>query len=111
MTKKFYRADKGKGMKIEERLDRLMKLREQARLGGGKDRIAAQHKKGRKTARERLELLLVEGSFEEIDVFKAHRCNRFGMEKKINPGDGVVSGHGTINGRIVFVYAADSYQR
>ncbi|MBL6990475.1 MAG: acyl-CoA carboxylase subunit beta [Bacteriovoracaceae bacterium] len=94
-------------MKIEERLDRLMKLREQARLGGGKDRIAAQHKKGRKTARERLELLLDEGSFEEIDVFKAHRCNRFGMEKKINPGDGVVSGHGTINGRIVFVYAQD----
>ncbi len=88
-------------------LDQLEDRRANARLGGGEARIAAQHKRGKLTARERLDLLLDNGSFEEFDMFVQHRCTDFGMDKQKFPGDGVVSGWGTVNGRIVFVYAKD----
>jgi propionyl-CoA carboxylase beta chain len=94
-------------MKTNDQLENLNKLREEARLGGGQARIDKQHAKGAMTARERIDLLLDKGSFEEFDMFKTHRCTDFGMEKQVYPGDGVVAGHGTINGRIVYVYAQD----
>ena len=81
--------------------------REQARLGGGQKRINAQHGKGKLTARERIELLLDEGSFEEWDMFVEHRCTDFGMANESVPGDGVVTGYGMINGRLVFVFSQD----
>ncbi|PZQ83282.1 MAG: methylmalonyl-CoA carboxyltransferase [Ancylobacter novellus] len=89
-------------------LDELEQRRAGARLGGGEKRIAAQHKRGKLTARERIELLLDTGSFEEFDTFVQHRCADFGMDKaeKI-PGDGVVTGWGTVKGRRVFVFAKD----
>ncbi|MDF3001455.1 MAG: methylmalonyl-CoA carboxyltransferase [Bacillota bacterium] len=76
-------------------------------LGGGQKRIDAQHKQGKLTARERLDLLFDEGSFVEIDVFVSHRCNNFDMADKHAPGDGVVTGYGTVDGRLVFAYAQD----
>ncbi|WP_295009391.1 acyl-CoA carboxylase subunit beta [uncultured Dechloromonas sp.] len=86
----------------------LEKKRELARLGGGQKRIDSQHKKGKLTARERIELLLDPGSFEEWDMFKEHRCVDFGMDQaEKTPGDGVVIGYGTINGRLVFVFSQD----
>jgi len=85
----------------------LVDRRAKARLGGGEDKIAAQHEKGKLTARERLSLLLDEGSFEEYDMFKQHRCTNFGMEKHKVDGDGVVIGQGTIDGRQVFVFSQD----
>ena len=88
-------------------LDQLQARRSEARLGGGERRIDAQHAKGKLTARERLELLLDPGSFEEFDMFVTHRSTDFGMEKKKMPGDGVVTGWGTINGRKTFVFAQD----
>jgi len=91
-------------VKIAELLENERKL---ARLGGGVERIEAQHEKGKLTARERIDLLLDPESFEEIDMFVRHRCSNFGMENKGSPGDGVVAGHGTINGRVVFVYSQD----
>ncbi len=94
-------------MSIEEKLETLQRLREQARLGGGPDRIARQHAKGKLTARERLELLLDKGSFRELDMFVTHRFSDFGLDKQRYLGDGVVTGYGTINGRLVFVYAQD----
>ena len=81
--------------------------RAQARLGGGQKRIDAQHAKGKLTARERIELLLDEGSFEEWDMFVEHRCTDFGMAEQKIPGDGVVTGYGVINGRLVFVFSQD----
>jgi propionyl-CoA carboxylase beta chain len=90
-----------------KKLDELLKLRAQARLGGGQERIDKLHAKGRMTARERLALLLDEGSFEEFDMFKTHRCHQFGMEDIEFLGDGVVTGYGTIDGRIVYVFAQD----
>jgi len=78
-----------------------------ARLGGGKKRIEAQHAKGKLTARERLEVLLDPGSFEEWDMFVEHRCSDFGMAEQKVPGDGVVTGYGTVNGRLVFVFSQD----
>jgi len=81
--------------------------RSAARLGGGEKRIAAQHAKGKLTARERIELFLDPGSFEEWDMFKEHRCTDFGMEKQSLPGDGVVTGYGTVNGRLIFVFSQD----
>ena len=78
-----------------------------AELGGGKQRIEAQHKAGKMTARERVEFLLDSGSFVELDRFVAHRCSDFGMEDKKILGDGVVTGYGNINGRLVFVFAQD----
>ena len=88
-------------------LDELEQRRAGARLGGGERRVAAQHKRGKLTARERIELLLDTGSFEEFDTFVQHRCTDFGMEKVKTPGDGVVTGWGTVNGRKVFVFAKD----
>jgi len=81
--------------------------REQARLGGGQRRIDGQHAKGKLTARERIDLLLDEGSFEEYDMFVTHRCNDFGMEETKIPGDGVVTGWGTVNGRMIYVFSQD----
>jgi propionyl-CoA carboxylase beta chain len=83
-------------------LEELEKRRQAARMGGGERRIDAQHAKGKLTARERIELLLDAGSFEEYDMFVEHRCTEFGMENTKIPGDGVVTGRGTINGRLVF---------
>ena len=88
-------------------LQQLEAKRAKARLGGGEKRIAAQHAKGKLTARERLELLLDEDSFEEWDMFVEHRCADFGMADNKVPGDGVVTGYGTINGRLVFVFSQD----
>src|SRR4051794_31918867 len=88
-------------------LEQLEQKREQARLGGGQKRIDAQHKKGKLTARERLELLLDEGTFEEWDMFVEHRSVDFGMAEQKIPGDGVVTGYGMINGRLVFVFSQD----
>jgi len=94
-------------MDTKQQLDHLLKLQTEASLGGGQDRIDKHHAQGRLTARERIELLLDQGSFEEFDMFKTHRCTNFGMEKTVYPGDGIVTGHGTIGGRIVYVYAQD----
>ena len=91
----------------QEKIKKLVELRAKARLGGGEKAIAKQHEKGKLTARERIDLLLDEGSFEEMDMFKLHRCTNFGMEKKQYLGDGVVTGSGTINGRLVYVFAQD----
>ncbi|MEY3145525.1 MAG: hypothetical protein RL342_1196, partial [Pseudomonadota bacterium] len=88
-------------------LEQLEAKRELARLGGGQKRIDAQHKKGKLTARERLELLLDAGTFEEWDMFVEHRCVDFGMQDNKIPGDGVVTGYGMINGRLVFVFSQD----
>src|SRR6202047_4726930 len=92
---------------MKEMLARLDARRERARLGGGKERIAAQHAKGKLTARERIELLLDHGSFEEFDMFVEHRSYDFGMAETKIPGDGVVTGWGTVKGRTVFVFAKD----
>src|SRR5574343_1752861 len=89
-------------------IHQLEKKREAARLGGGQKRIDSQHKKGKLTARERIELLLDPDSFEEWDMFKEHRCVDFGMDQaEKTPGDGVVIGYGTIHGRLVFVFSQD----
>ncbi|MEB2347542.1 MAG: acyl-CoA carboxylase subunit beta [Comamonadaceae bacterium] len=88
-------------------LEQLDAKRELARLGGGQKRIDAQHAKGKLTARERIELLLDEGTFEEWDMFVEHRCADFGMQDNKIPGDGVVTGYGMINGRLVFVFSQD----
>ncbi len=87
---------------MKDILRRLEERRAEARAGGGQKRIDAQHAKGKLTARERIELLLDEGSFEEFDMFVEHDSNDFGMEKQKVPGDGVVTGWGTVNGRPVF---------
>ncbi len=87
--------------------DELEKRRKEARAGGGRSRIDSQHGRGKLTARERIELLLDEGSFEEFDMFVSHRCTDFGMEKNRYPGDGVVTGWGTINGRQMYVFSQD----
>ena len=90
-----------------EKVKELIALREQARLGGGERRIESQHKKGKYTARERIAMLLDEGSFEEIDMFVRHRSTNFGIDKESYLGDGIVTGSGTIEGRLVYVYAQD----
>ncbi len=90
-----------------EEVKALISLREKARLGGGQKRIDSQHEKGKYTARERIAMLLDEGSFEEFDMFVTHRCTNFGMEKNHILGDGVVTGYGTIGGRLVYVFAQD----
>ena len=90
-----------------EEVKALISLREKARLGGGQKRIDSQHEKGKYTARERIAMLLDEGSFEEFDMFVTHRCTNFGMEKNHIRGDGVVTGYGTIGGRLVYVFAQD----
>ena len=111
---KFYFALVGLAPKHEQRgtamnniLTELEARRHVARLGGGQGRIDAQHAKGKLTARERVDLLLDEGSFEEFDMFKAHRCVDFGMADQKFSGDGVITGWGTINGRMVYLYSQD----
>lgn len=92
---------------MQDVIDALEARREKARLGGGKQRIERQHEKGKLTARERIALLLDEGSFEETDMFVEHRSHDFGMEAQRIPGDGVVTGLGTINGRLIYVFSKD----
>ncbi len=92
---------------MQKILEELENRRETARMGGGKARIERQHAKGKLVARERIELLLDQGSFEEFDMFVEHRCTDFGMADTTIPGDGVVTGWGTVNGRIVYVFAKD----
>jgi len=91
----------------QEKIKELVERRASAKLGGGQKRIDAQHQKGKLTARERLALLLDEGSFEEYDMFVQHRCTNFGMDAQHFDGDGVVTGQGTIDGRLVYVFAQD----
>ena len=88
-------------------IEQLEAKREGARMGGGQRRIDAQHGKGKLTARERIEVLLDEGSFEELDMYVEHNCTDFGMDEAHIPGDGVVTGSGTINGRLVFLFSQD----
>src|SRR6059036_4164032 len=92
---------------MKDILDKLEARRARAREGGGKTRIEAQHQRGKLTARERVELLMDKGTFEEFDMFVEHRSAEFGMEKSRIPGDGVVTGWGTANGRTVFAFAKD----
>src|SRR5213083_2537228 len=92
---------------MKDILDTLEERRAGAKLGGGEKRIEAQHARGKLTARERIELLLDKGSFEELDMFVEHRSDDFGMEKTKIPGDGVVTGWGTVNGRTVFLFSKD----
>ncbi len=91
----------------DPKIKKLQELREQARMGGGPERIAKQHAKGKLTARERIELLLDRGSFRELDMFVTHRTTDFGLDKQRFLGDGVVTGYGTINGRLVYVFSQD----
>ena len=93
--------------KQTEKIQELIELRAKARLGGGEKAIEKQHERGKYTARERIDMLLDAGSFEEMDMFVTHRCHNFGMEKKQYMGDGVVTGYGTIGGRLVYVFAQD----
>ncbi|MDR0799067.1 MAG: acyl-CoA carboxylase subunit beta, partial [Dysgonamonadaceae bacterium] len=90
-----------------DKIKELIELRAQARMGGGEKAIDKQHAQGKYTARERIAILLDEGSFEELDMFVEHRCTNFGMEKKKFLGDGVVTGYGTIDGRLVYIFAQD----
>src|SRR5450432_4084725 len=92
---------------MKDILERLQDRRDDAHLGGGQKRIDAQHKRGKLTARERIELMLDKGSFEEFDMFVEHRSIDFGMEKTKVPGDGVVTGWGTVNGRTVYLFSKD----
>jgi methylmalonyl-CoA decarboxylase alpha subunit len=92
---------------LKEKIEQLLETKKNIELGGGEKRIEKQHSEGKLTARERINLLLDEGSFIEIDAFVKHRCTNFGMEKTEAPADGVVTGYGTIDGRLVFVYAQD----
>ena len=92
---------------MQDKINELLSLREKARLGGGQDQIEKQHAKGKYTARERILMFLDEGSFEEFDMFVQHRCTNFGQEKKKFLSDGVVTGYGTVNGRLVYVFSQD----
>jgi len=92
---------------VKEKIGKLTELKEESKLGGGKERIDAQHKRGKLTARERIDMLLDPGSFVELDPFVIHRCTDFGIDKKKILGDGVVTGYGTIDGRLVFVFSQD----
>ncbi len=94
-------------MAMSSKIKELMDLRNQAKLGGGEKRIDAQHKKGKYTARERINLLLDEGSFEEFDMFVSHRSIDFGLDKQAYLSDGVVTGYGTIDGRLVYIFSQD----
>jgi acetyl-CoA carboxylase carboxyltransferase component len=94
-------------MQFQSKINKLIAMREEAALGGGEKRIASQHKKGKYTARERIDMLLDEGSFEEYDMFVTHRSTNFGMDSQHFLGDGVITGHGTIDGRVVYLYSQD----
>jgi acetyl-CoA/propionyl-CoA carboxylase carboxyl transferase subunit len=92
---------------MDERIDELRERREAARKGGGEERIASQHEKGKLTARERIDYFLDDGTFQEVDQFRTHRNHKFGMEEQQLPGDGVVTGYGEVDGRTVYVFAHD----
>lgn len=92
---------------VDDKIKRLKNMDSQAKLGGGQKRVEEQHAKGKLTARERVELLLDEGSFSELDRFVVHHCEEFGMSDKKVPGDGVVTGYGTVDGRLVYVFSQD----
>ncbi|WP_110953370.1 methylmalonyl-CoA decarboxylase subunit alpha [Anaerosinus massiliensis] len=92
---------------VQEKIDLMRAKQEKVMLGGGEDRIAKQHAKGKMTARERITKFFDEGTFVELDQFVTHRCTNFGMEKKSLPGEGVVSGYGSVNGRLVYAFAQD----
>jgi len=92
---------------MNEKLKLLQRKRDKALLGGGEDRIKKQHEKGKLTARERVHLLMDDGSFEEVGMLVEHRNSDFGMENQRYPGDGVITGYGTISNRLVYVYAQD----
>lgn len=92
---------------MKEKIDKLLKLKDEARLGGGEDRIKSQHEKGKLTARERIELLVDEGSFEEVDMFVKHRAKDFGLDNQHYPGDGVVTGFAKIDGRQIALFSQD----
>jgi propionyl-CoA carboxylase beta chain len=92
---------------VKDKIQKLHELRDQAKLGGGKERIEEQHKRGKLTARERIEQLLDPNSFVELDPFVVHICSDFGMAEKKTPGDGVVTGYGTVEGRLVYVFSQD----
>lgn len=94
-------------MTMQDKINELLALREKARLGGGQESIDKQHAKGKYSARERILMFLDEGSFEEFDMFVQHRCQNFGLEKKKFLSDGVVTGYGTVNGRLVYVFSQD----
>lgn len=94
-------------MSNQDKIRQLVELRDEARLGGGEKRIESQHKKGKYTARERIEMILDEGSFEEFDMFVTHRSHEFGLEKQHYLSDGVITGHGTIDGRVVYIFSQD----
>ncbi len=94
-------------MTMEDRIEELRERREEARKGGGEERIESQHEKGKMTARERIDYFLDDGTFHEFDQFRTHRNHKFGMEENQIPGDGVVTGYGEVNGRKVFVFAHD----
>ncbi len=94
-------------MAIQDKIKELMEMRAKARLGGGEKRIESQHQKGKYTARERIDMLLDEGSFEEFDMFVSHRTVDFGLDKQVYLSDGVVTGYGTIDGRLVYVFSQD----
>src|SRR5687767_1545033 len=88
-------------------IDKLHDLERRAELGGGEERLRKQHEQGKLTARERMERLFDPGTFEEVDKLVTHRCTDFGMANQIIPGDGVVTGHGRVNGRVVYAFAQD----
>lgn len=92
---------------ISKKIEKLVESREQAKLGGGQKRIDSQHNKGKFTARERIEMFLDEGSFEEFDMFVKHDCTDFGLDSESYYGDGVVTGYGTVDGRLVYIFAQD----
>ena len=94
-------------MTFQDKLERLNKLEQQAKAGGGEKRIQQQHDSGKLTARERIEFLFDPGTFQELDLFVQHHCTNFGMDKIYIPADGVVTGYGQIEGRTVYVYAQD----
>ncbi|MFQ6019839.1 MAG: carboxyl transferase domain-containing protein, partial [Dehalococcoidia bacterium] len=93
--------------RVQDKLAELQRLKELARQGGGKERIETQHKRGKLTARERIAALMDPGSFEELDPLVTHRATEFGLDKQKYYGDAVVTGHGKIDGRLVYVFAQD----
>ena len=95
------------GAKHQDRMEELRRLNVEAEAGGGPERREREHKAGKLTARERVDLLLDEGTFEELDKFVRHRCVDFGMQEQRPPGDGFVTGFGRIDGRLAYVFAQD----
>ena len=99
--------DREQKLEEQKRLDALRAHHAQAEAGGGAERRERQHKEGKLAARERVDILLDEGSFEEMDKLVEHRCRDFGMDKQVVPGDGVVTGYGRVNGQPVYVFSQD----